>query len=68
MSGEFTFAVKATDAERYTGEYTLNGTGDLEGWSILRRSFTLEHHNGPYWECIELKDIPISNGEYVNVE
>ena len=31
MSGEFTFAVKATDAEQYAGEYTLNGTRDYEG-------------------------------------
>lgn len=68
VSGEFTFAVKATDAEQYAGEYTLNGTGDYEGWLILRRSFTLEHRNNPYWKCIELKDVPILNSEYVNVE
>ena len=54
--------------EQYAGEYTLNGTGDYEGWLILRRSFTLEHRNNPYWKCIELKDVPILNSEYVNVE
>lgn len=64
VSGEFTFAIKAVNENYYTGQYTLDGTGEYEGWLILRKRFTLEHRNNPYWKCIELEDIEISNIDY----
>ena len=59
VSGEFTFAVKTVNEVYYAGEYTLNGTGEYEGWLILRKRFTLEHRNNGYWKCIELEDVVI---------
>ena len=64
VSGEFTFAIKAVNENYYTGQYTLDGTGEYEGWLILRKRFTLEHRNNPYWKCIALEDIEISNIDY----
>ena len=61
VSGEFTFAVKTVNEVYYAGEYTLNGTGEYEGWLILRKRFTLEHRNNGYWKCIELEDVVIPN-------
>ena len=34
VSGEFTFAVKAVDEDYYAGQYTLNGSGEYDGWLI----------------------------------
>ncbi|MFG6356403.1 MAG: hypothetical protein K1W26_06190, partial [Acetatifactor sp.] len=64
VSGEFTFAIKAVNENYYTGQYTLDGTDEYEGWLILRKRFTLEHRNNPYWKCIALEDIEISNIDY----
>ena len=61
VSGEFTFAVKTVNEVYYAGEYTLNGTGEYEGWLILRKRFTLEHRNNGYWKCIELEDVAMPN-------
>lgn len=68
VSGEFTFAVK-TDNEVYNaGEYTLNGSSEYDGWLILRKSFTLEHRNNPYWKCIKLEDVVMPDGGYTEIE
>ena len=64
VSGEFSFAVKAVDEAYYTGQYSLSGTGEYEGWLILRKCFTLEHRNNAYWKCIKLEDVEILNGSY----
>lgn len=62
VSAEFSFAVKAVDEASYSGPYTLIGTGEYEGWLILRKSFTLEHRNNGYWNCIRLDDVEILGG------
>ena len=64
VSAEFSFAVKAVDEAYYSGPYTLSGTGEYEGWLILRKCFTLEHRNNAYWNCIKLEDVEIPNGSY----
>lgn len=41
VSAEFSFAVKPVDAAYYAGLNTDKGTGEYEGWLILRKSFAL---------------------------
>ena len=55
----FLVLYKTVNEVYYAGEYTLNGTGEYEGWLILRKRFTLEHRNNGYWKCIELEDVVI---------
>lgn len=43
VTGEFSFAVKAVDEAYYTRQYAVSGTGEYEGWLILRKCFTLEY-------------------------
>ena len=61
VSGEFTFAVKAVDEDYYAGQYALNGSGEYDGWLILRKSYTLEHRNTGYCHCVELEDVVLPN-------
>lgn len=65
VSGEFSFAIKAVDETYYNGQYALSGTGEYEGWLILRKCFTLEHRNTPYWNCIMLEDVALPDGCYI---
>lgn len=64
VSAEFSFAVKAVDEAYYSGPYTLSGTGEYEGWLILRKCFTLEHRNNAYWNCIKLEDVALPGSSY----
>lgn len=64
VSGEFTFAIKAVNEDYYAGEYTLKGSGEYDGWLILRKSFALERRNTGYWHCVELEDVVLSDGSY----
>ena len=63
VSGEFSFAIKAVDVAYYA-DNSVSGTGEYEGWLILRKCFTLEHRNTPYWKCIMLEDVAPSNDIY----
>lgn len=63
ISGEFSFAIKATNPSYYADKYAMDGTGEFEGWIILRKRFTLECGNSAYWNCIELENIPMSTKE-----
>ena len=63
ITGEFTFAIKTADASLYAEQYPISGTGELEGWIILQKRFTLEYRNTPYWHCVKLESIPASEIE-----
>ncbi len=57
VTAVFSFAVKPVHEIYYIGLNTARGTGQYEGWLILRRSFTLEQDEEGYWRCVKLEDV-----------
>lgn len=57
VTAVFSFAVKPVYEIYYIGLNTARGTGQYEGWLILRRSFTLEQDEEGYWRCVTLEDV-----------
>ena len=57
VTAEFSFAVKPRHEIFYIRLNAQKGTGQHEGWLILRRSFTLEQDEDGYWRCVKLEDV-----------
>ncbi|MGI6162796.1 MAG: M56 family metallopeptidase [Bacillota bacterium] len=57
VTAEFSFAVKPRHEVFYIRLNAQKGTGQYEGWLILRRIFTLEQDEEGYWRCVKLQDV-----------